>query len=164
VKARIAEEIIHESLVNGEGIRATVFFAGCDKDCKGCHNKELQNFKAGISREVDAIVTEILESKPMIDGVTLSGGDPMCQQHAALGLCRRLKDHGINIWLYTGRTYNELIGNSILSNVDVLVDGKFEEDLMSEKIKYRGSSNQNIMYLKEGIPYRIISGEENGYE
>lgn len=162
---RVAKDFIHGSLVNGEGIRTVIFFSGCDKNCKGCHNKDLQDFNAGIIRHVDDIINEILEEIDMIDGVTLSGGDPMCQRSGLFELCKGLKEHNINVWVYTGETYDELRGTHILKYIDVLVDGKFEESLKSEKIKYRGSSNQNIIYLNEdGIPTRIISGEENGYE
>ena len=166
MKIRIAPSILHETLVNGEGIRSCVFFAGCNKYCKGCHNKDLQKFNAGIKRNIDDVVDEILKNRPMIDGVTLSGGDPLCQYKGSLELCKKLKEHDINIWLYTGELYTRIKTHfsEILDFVDVIVDGKFDESLVSDKIKYRGSSNQKIIYFDCGYPTKIIQGDVNGYE
>lgn len=155
-KVRIGS-ILNESLVNGEGVRTVVFFSGCNKDCKGCHNLELQNFKAGYEITIDELVEKILKNKPMIDGVTLSGGDPLCQYMGCLELCKRLKEHGINIWLYTGETLDKVLikYNSIVNYIDVLVDGKYEESLKKEDLRYRGSSNQALIYLKNGSVVKV---------
>ena len=111
---RGVKDFIHESLVNGEGVRTTVFFTGCDKNCKGCHNKELQDFNAGVEMHIDDIVQEILKEIEIIDGVTLSGGDPFCQKDGLLELCKELKKHKINIWVYTGENYDDLKGDETL--------------------------------------------------
>lgn len=158
MKIKISKELIHNSLVNGDGIRTVIFFTGCDKNCPGCHNKALQDFDAGISANIDDIVNEIIQEKELIDGVTLSGGDPICQSSGATELCRKLKEHNINIWLYTGESYDNLRGNSILKYLDVIVDGRFDESLVNKHLKYRGSSNQRIIYLNnDGLPVKIIS-------
>lgn len=150
-KIRIGS-ILNESLVNGEGIRTVIFFSGCNKACKGCHNLELQNFNAGYDIPIDELVSKIIKNKHMIDGVTLSGGDPLCQYMGCLELCKRLKEHKINIWLYTGETFDKILlkYNSITNYVDVIVDGKYEESLKQEGLKYRGSSNQAIIHFKHG--------------
>lgn len=150
-KVRVGS-ILNESLVNGEGIRTVVFFAGCNKNCKGCHNQELRNFKAGEEILIDDLVEQILKNKNMIDGVTLSGGDPLCQYMGCLKLCKKLKKHGINIWLYTGETLEKILlrYSSIIHYVDVIVDGMFEESLKREDLLYRGSSNQSIIHFEQG--------------
>lgn len=150
-KIRIAN-ILNESLVNGEGIRTVVFFSGCNKYCQGCHNLDLQNFNSGYDISVDDLVEKILRNKHMIDGVTLSGGDPLCQYSACLELCKKLKIHGFNIWLYTGETYEEIFlkYRHILYDVDTIVDGRYIESLKEEGLEFRGSSNQKIIYLEDG--------------
>ena len=150
-KVRIGS-VLNESLVNGEGIRTVVFFAGCNKNCKGCHNQELRNFNAGEEISIDDLVEKILKNRSMIDGVTLSGGDPLCQYMGCLKLCKKLKKHGINIWLYTGETLEKILlrYSSIIHYVDVIVDGMFEESLKREDLLYRGSSNQSIIHFEQG--------------
>lgn len=150
-KIRIGS-ILNESLVNGEGIRTVVFFSGCNKFCKGCQNEGLQDFKAGYDISIDDLVDKILENRAMIDGVTLSGGDPLCQYIGCLKLCKKLKKHGINIWLYTGETFDQILlrYNSIVHYVDVIVDGRYEESLKRDGLLYRGSSNQTIIHLEQG--------------
>lgn len=132
------------SLVNGEGIRFTVFFNGCRRDCPGCHNKELQDFDNpnAVLMDTDDIVAAVKKEEFLIDGVTLSGGDPLYQPEGLVELCEKLKN--FNIWLYTGETY-ENIPEKLLENIDVVVDGMFIEELKDENIKYRGSSNQRII-------------------
>ena len=150
-KVRIGK-ILNESLVNGEGVRTVIFFSGCNKFCRGCHNVELQDFNAGYDITIEELVNKVLENKDMIDGVTLSGGDPLCQYMGCLELCRELKKHGINIWLYTGETFDKVLlkYNSIVDFIDVMVDGMYEESLKDGNLRYRGSSNQGIIYFDSG--------------
>ena len=150
-KVRIGS-ILNESLVNGEGIRNVIFFAGCNKNCEGCQNQELRKFDVGKEIDINELVEKVLENKNMIDGVTLSGGDPLCQYMGCLKLCKELKKHNINIWLYTGETYEQILFRyrDIIHYVDVIVDGTFEQSLQKEGLLYRGSSNQHIIYLEQG--------------
>lgn len=145
--------ILHNSLVNGEGIRTVIFLSGCDKSCRGCHNLHLQDFSYGKDMTVSEIVSEIKESLPLIDGITLSGGDPICQYSGVLELCKQLKLDGVNVWMYTGDTIEHIIksGKSdLLRYIDVLVDGLFIDTLADENLKYKGSSNQRILHLDNG--------------
>lgn len=144
--------ILNESLVNGDGIRDVIFFAGCNKNCRGCQNQELRRFDVGKEMSIEEIVNKVLEDKNMIDGVTLSGGDPLCQYTNCLALCKELKKHNINVWLYTGETYEEILASyqDIIYYVDVIVDGRYDETLKEDGLLYRGSSNQNIIYLEQG--------------
>ncbi|SEO24855.1 anaerobic ribonucleoside-triphosphate reductase activating protein [Amphibacillus marinus] len=144
--------ILHDSVVDGEGLRTVIFFAGCPHFCKGCHNPESWNIRNGSEMTVDEVVAEVL-SNPLCE-VTLSGGDPFFQASEVAEVARRLKAHGKNIWAYTGYTLEQLLelgGDyvELLSYCDVLVDGPFilaERDL---SLDFRGSSNQRVIKLAE---------------
>lgn len=143
--------IIKESLVNGEGIRTVIFLSGCELNCKGCHNKDLQNPMAGKDVLIDGLIDSVRENYDMIDGVTLSGGDPFFQYEKTLILCKELKSNfpEKSIWVYTGKLLPEIIDkyNEILKYVDVIVDGPYIEELNTGNTLYRGSSNQKIIEI-----------------
>lgn len=145
-----------ETIVDGEGIRYSIYLAGCRHHCKGCHNKTSWNPQAGsvlTQQKVDEIINEI-NANPLLDGITFSGGDPFYNPEEFLPLIKTIKERtNMNIWCYTGYTYEQLMDmevcREILKLVDVLVDGKFIEDLYSPYLEFRGSSNQRIIKLKE---------------
>lgn len=153
MKTRILN-IIPDTAVDGTGLRTSVYFAGCNHRCKGCHNPESWKFDAGEEIEISEIVDKVDEYDN--HKVTLSGGDPMYRKEEVLELIKELKKRisDINIWIYTGFKHEELIDlddnivNEILDNIDVLVDGPFVEDLKSDNCLFRGSTNQRIIYLK----------------
>ena len=93
--------IIHESLVNGPGIRRVFFSQGCKHKCKECFNPETHSFDGGELRDMDELIEE-LKSNPIISGVTFSGGDPFEQADKFSYMAQRIRDLGLNIWCYTG--------------------------------------------------------------
>ncbi|GIP63261.1 anaerobic ribonucleoside-triphosphate reductase-activating protein [Virgibacillus pantothenticus] len=147
--------IYHDSVVDGEGLRTVIFFAGCPHHCKGCHNPKSWNIRNGKEMHVQQIIDEALN--PLTD-ITLSGGDPFYQAEAVAKVAKRLKEHGKNIWAYTGWTIEQLMENNdahqleLLQYVDVLVDGPFILSQRDLTLTFRGSRNQRIIDMND---YRI---------
>ena len=157
--ARFAtKEIQTDSIVDGEGIRSVIWFQGCSHNCLGCHNPETHDFKAGVEVSLKTMKKQIDELEYQT-GVTFSGGDPMMQVEALYELASYVHEKGMNVWVYTGYTFEELMiladKNEMflkaLEQIDVLVDGKFVMDLKSFDVQFRGSSNQRILDVKKSL-------------
>lgn len=144
--------VVRESIVDGPGLRFTVFCQGCPHDCEGCHNPDTHDFGGGYDCDIDKILAAVDEN-PLLDGVTFSGGEPMCQPEAFSLLAAELKKRKLNIVTYTGYTYEELLQiaekrpavGELLELTDLLVDGRFvlaERDLT---LLFRGSGNQRVI-------------------
>ena len=150
---RIANTV-SDSIVDGPGLRFTVFTQGCPHHCPGCHNPETHDPAGG--REVSvAELEEEMGKNPLIDGLTLSGGDPFCQAAECADLARLAHEKGLNVWTYTGYTYERLLEGDLpgalelLEQTDVLVDGPFLLAEKSYEALFRGSTNQRLIDLKQ---------------
>lgn len=146
--------IVRDSIVDGTGVRDVVFFQGCGKRCKGCHNPDTWDYQGGCHRFLGDVVNELAESS---NDVTISGGEPLDQFDDLLELCRQLKSQGKNIWVYTGNIVDptKKIYLQLSQYVDVIVDGRFVEDKKDCNLLFRGSSNQRLINL----PLSVILGE-----
>lgn len=150
--------IAYESLVNGPGMRRVFFAQGCKHNCKGCFNPDTHDFNGGENRNMDELIQGVLEN-PMLRGVTFSGGDPWEQAEKFAYMAEIFKSNNLNVWCYTGYTYEYILEhqterqgwNELLNNIDVLVDGRFEEGNMQEGLRFRGSYNQRIIDVRESI-------------
>ena len=139
-------DIVDGTSVDGPGLRTTIYFAGCNHHCPGCHNPHTWNFDAGIEMSRQEIINRIVEND---FDVTFSGGDPMYQSSDILPLARQIKSWGKTIWCYTGFLFEEILSStemsSLLPYIDVVVDGQFIESLKDTDLIFRGSSNQRII-------------------
>ncbi len=148
--------VIPESIVDGPGIRYSLFVQGCPHHCPGCHNPQTHPFEGGVTRTVEDILAEV-EEDPLISGVTFSGGEPLCQAAALAELAKELNARGKNIVCYTGYTFEQLLEENdpdrmtLLQQCKYLIDGPF---LLAEKslmVKFRGSKNQRILDVKASL-------------
>ena len=146
--------IYQTSLADGNGWRTVLFVSGCNHKCKDCHNKEAWDPKHG--KKFTSKTKEFLFSciKDNIDGLTLSGGDPLYSENIdeVTQLCKEFKERFPNktIWLYTGSTYEDCTSLEIMKYIDVMVDGEFKVNLKDTTLAFRGSSNQRIIDVKTG--------------
>lgn len=151
---RLAADIQPDSILDGSGIRTVIWFQGCLHNCKGCQNPETHDMNGGIVVDVDEIKMKLKNLKYQ-SGITLSGGDPFFQPEAALEIAKFAKSIGLNVWAYTGFTYEALLSDKsrldLLKYVDVLVDGKFMIDKKSLNCKFRGSTNQRLINVKKSM-------------
>ncbi len=142
-----------DSIVDGPGLRFSVFVQGCSHHCPGCHNVASQPFEGGYQAEVASIVEEV-QSNKLIKDVTLTGGEPFDQCSEVLELACALKEKGYSLWIYSGYLYEDLMAGKphkqapeLLACCDVLVDGPFIESLQSYDLVWKGSSNQRVIDL-----------------
>ncbi|SPY32312.1 anaerobic ribonucleoside-triphosphate reductase-activating protein [Pasteurella canis] len=144
-------------IVNGEGTRCTLFVSGCIHACKGCYNKKSWSFNAGIPFDhamEEQIIRDLKDTRIKRQGLTLTGGDPLHPANIAvlLPFVKRVKQEcpEKDIWAWTGYTLQELDGlqREILPYIDVLIDGKFEQEKADPSLVWRGSSNQIIYRFK----------------
>ncbi len=165
-KLRIAG-IVRESIVDGPGIRFTVFVQGCPHGCFGCHNSQTHDFSGGYDCDIDKIVAEI-EKDPLISGVTFSGGEPFCQAKGLCALAKEIKKRGYNLISYSGYTFEEICFDSkehpermeLLKQCDYLIDGKFIMEKKDLTLQFRGSSNQRIVDIKRSFEEnRVVTAE-----
>lgn len=141
-------------MLNGDGLRVVLWVSGCSHNCKGCHNPITHDPNDGLIFDDIALNELILALSPdFIEGLTLSGGDPLFpgNRDEILALCKKVKEifPNKNIWLYTGYLYEEICDLEILDYIDVLLDGPFKMELLSPNKKWVGSSNQRVIDVKE---------------
>lgn len=148
--------IEYESIVDGEGIRNTLFVSGCNHKCPDCHNSKTWDFSYGyeFTEELqDKFISKCKENF-LVDGITLSGGDPMYSAKELIPFIRKYKEECPlqDIWVYSGFTYEEILENKDMSELldlcNVLVDGLFIKELKDATLNFRGSTNQRIIKLK----------------
>lgn len=147
--------IVGESIVDGPGIRLTVFCQGCPHHCPGCQNPETWEF-AERTRMSPEQILEMVKRNPLICGVTLSGGEPFSQPEEHAQLAQLLHQNGYEVAAYTGYTFEQLLEGTpqqrhLLENIDVLVDGPFLLEKKTLELRFRGSSNQRVLNVPESL-------------
>lgn len=151
--------IVDESFVDGPGIRLTVFAQGCNKGCPYCQNKASWDYNGGTLFEIDEIIKRI-DSNPLLDGVSFSGGEPFDQAVGFAELAKRIHNKGFKIITWSGYTYEEIFANPVrsilLRQIDFLVDGRFDIKKKSLNLKWRGSTNQRLIDVKRSLTEKKI--------
>lgn len=148
-------DIITDSIVDGPGIRTTIFSQGCPHHCPGCHNPSTWSFEGGTPMEAKKIL-EIVQSNPLCKGVTFSGGEPFVQAEGFLELAVLLKERGYEVASYSGYTFEQLLHGTaaqqqLLKHIDILIDGPFLLAERSLSISFRGSRNQRILDVAKSL-------------
>lgn len=153
--------VVPESVVDGPGLRFTVFAQGCPHHCAGCHNPHTWNAEGGTPTDSVALLARI-RGNPWVDGVTLSGGEPFEQAAALAEVARGCRAAGLHVLCYTGYTWEALAAGferhpdrlALARELDLLVDGPFELARRSLALRFRGSSNQRVI----DVPASLASG------
>ena len=151
--------IANDSIVDGPGLRYTIFTQGCYHKCSGCHNPKSHDMNGGYLKDINEIIAEIDENQ-LLDGITLSGGEPMLQIEPLIEICKAVKYRGLNIVIYSGFIFEQIIKDSrmksLLEVCDMLIDGKFEQDKKSLSLLYRGSTNQRLINIQKSLKYEKL--------
>lgn len=164
MKIRLASPITVDSIVDGPGLRAVLWTQGCIHNCKGCHNPQTHNLLSGFETDTNTISEQIKKLR-LHRGVTLSGGEPFLQTEALIEVAKVCKENNLDVWAYTGYTFDELIDRknpayfnnlNLLRHIDVLVDGRFIESKRDINLKFRGSSNQRIIDVKKTLEMKKV--------
>lgn len=148
------------NFVDGEGVRCSLYVSGCKFACPGCYNKVAQNFNYGrpYTKELEDQIIEDM-SHDYVQGLTLLGGEPFLNTQVCLKIVNRVRKefgHSKDIWSWSGYTWDEILKDSadkreLLSKIDILVDGRFEESLKDLTLQFRGSSNQRIIDVPKSL-------------
>lgn len=157
--------IVNDSIVDGEGLRLVIFTQGCPHHCHGCHNPKSHSFEGGTEYGIEDLIA-LMGKNPLISGITLSGGEPFCQPKACFKLARAAHKRGLNVWCYTGYTFEQLVEMSyrsesgrfyktqvldLLREVDVLIDGRYDEKQRSLDLYFKGSRNQRVIDIPKTL-------------
>ena len=153
--------IEEDSIVDGPGLRMTVFTQGCLLHCKGCHNPQTHALDQGTLTTAEDLLAQFC-SDPLLSGITFSGGEPFLQPEPLLWLAREVHRLGKNVMSFSGYTLEELMAKGLerpaitdlVNELDYLVDGPYVEELRNLELEYRGSSNQR--YLSRDEIQRLV--------
>ncbi|MDR3108202.1 MAG: anaerobic ribonucleoside-triphosphate reductase activating protein [Planctomycetaceae bacterium] len=147
--------LMKESVCDGPGIRFVVFVQGCFHNCSGCHNPQTHNPEGGAEISIDELL-KMIDSNPLLDGVTFSGGEPFLQAAALAKLAEHCNRRGLSVMTYSGYHYEDIVETSentawreLLRRTDILVDGPFIPEKATHEIPFCGSSNQRVHNFRE---------------
>ncbi|MBQ5330568.1 MAG: anaerobic ribonucleoside-triphosphate reductase activating protein [Oscillospiraceae bacterium] len=150
--------IVNDSIVDGPGLRMTIFVQGCPHACEGCHNPHTWDFDGGKDMTLGEIYDKVM-ANPLLDGVTFSGGEPFCKAPLLYELGTEIKKSGLSIITYTGYLYEYLLSHADAENMyrellqitDILIDGPFVLSKRDLELRFRGSSNQRVIYSARSL-------------
>ncbi len=148
-------------VANGPGVRISIFMQGCPFHCKNCFNEETWDFKKG-KEFTDETINRVLEvaNKDYVQGLSILGGEPLHPTNieGTIKLAKAFKEKykDKDIWIWSGYLYDDVVNKDIFNYIDVLVDGRYEDDLHDFRLKYRGSSNQRVIDIKKTLKQNKI--------
>lgn len=158
--------VVKQSIVDGPGLRFTVFVQGCPHHCIGCHNESTWDFQGGFSVTPEKIITE-MKKNPLLQGITLSGGEPMEQAESLIPLAKAVKKMGKDVFCYTGYAFEKLLNHTshpfpleLLHWCDWLVDGPFVKEQRDLSLCFRGSKNQRILNIPQSLRQKTVVLDE----
>ncbi len=151
-------DIIEGTTVDGPGLRTSIYFAGCEHHCPGCHNPQSWDPDAGRAISIDELL-RVVEYNDF--NVTFSGGDPFFQAEGVAKLAERIRiELGKTVWCYTGYRWEDIVNSErfmpLLYNIDVLVDGRFQMELRDISLRFRGSSNQRLIDVQQSLQSNVV--------
>lgn len=147
--------IVEDSIVDGPGLRTTIFLAGCTHYCRGCHNPESWRIDSGIEMSIDEMMSQV--NRNPLNDITFSGGEPMLQIRELILLAKKCKQKNKNIWCYTGFLWEELMTKykdeftQLSMYLDVLVDGRFMIEQRDLSLLFKGSKNQRVIDCQRSL-------------
>lgn len=145
--------IVEGTIVDGPGLRTSIYFAGCAHRCPGCHNPQSWDFGGGRLTTTEELLA-VIDANGF--DVTFTGGDPMYLAAQLVPLAKAVKERGLSLWCYTGFVYENIADRApyteLLQYIDTLVDGPYVENLRDPELRFRGSSNQRIINLRQTSP------------
>ena len=159
MKIRLSSPISFDSIVDGPGLRMVIWTQGCTHNCVDCHNPQTHSLCGGYEVDTKEIIND-MKTLRLQKGITLSGGEPFLQPEALESICRVANEINLDIWAYTGFTFEQLLDNknpsyfknlNLLKQIDILVDGKFIPEKKDISLRFRGSSNQRIIDVKKSL-------------
>lgn len=154
--------------VEGVGTRFAIWVQGCSIRCKGCANSHMWNFDGGTSYKVDDFIEIIKRYKDKIEGITFLGGEPLEQIKAVTEISKAAQELGLSVILFTGYEFKDLENNKdfqeLVKYVDILIDGKYEQDKTDYSRAWVGSSNQNYYFLTDRYNKSVITECKNKIE
>ena len=150
--------LVHDSIVDGPGLRFVVFVQGCKLCCAGCHNQETWDPAGGFKMQVDGIIKNMRQN-PLTDGLTLTGGEPFLQAADCASLAAVAREMGFNVWVYTGNVFEDILETAyhdpgvseFIKHIDVLVDGRYIMEERTLSRKWRGSKNQRLIDVRKSL-------------
>jgi len=150
--------IAKESITDGPGFRYAIFTQGCPHQCDGCHNPASHSFTDGVVVPVTTLISEF-QNNPLLDGITLSGGEPFMQAAECAVIAAAARAAGLHVMLYSGYTFEEIIEQmpvrsgwaDLLGQADILIDGRFEKNRKSMELRFRGSRNQRAIDVQTSL-------------
>jgi anaerobic ribonucleoside-triphosphate reductase activating protein len=156
MKIRLASAMQLDSIVDGPGLRCVIWTQGCLHNCKGCQNPQTHDFEAGFETTTEHIIEKLSEIK-LQKGITFSGGDPFEQSDACAEIAKAAHTLNLDVWAYTGYTFEQLINSNrkdfmdFINEIDFLIDGPFILEQKSLALRFRGSKNQRIIDVKSSL-------------